>query len=62
MTFSICKKQKKKCASMPLSKKYFIYYCRISVSEGLNTTLSHSQLKLEKYDKKYIRNVDFVVA
>ena len=44
---------------MSLSKKYFIYYCRISVSEGLNTTLSHSQLTLEKYDKKRYQKCRF---
>ena len=44
---------------MPLSKKYFIYYCCISVSEGLNTTLSHSQLTLEKYNKKIYQKCRF---
>ena len=37
---------------MVLNKKYFIYYCRVSVSEGLNTELPTSQLMLDKYDKK----------
>ena len=37
---------------MSLNKKYFIYYCCISVSEGLNTELPTSQLILEKYDQK----------
>ena len=36
---------------MSLNKKYFIYYCRVSVSEGLNTELPTIQLMLEKYDK-----------
>ena len=36
---------------MSLNKK-FIYYCRVSVSEGLSTELSTSQLMLENYDKK----------
>ena len=42
----------KNYGSMSLNKKYFIYYCCVSVSEGLNTELSSSQLMLEKYDKK----------
>ena len=37
---------------MPLNKKYFIYYCRVSVTKGLNTELSTDQLMLEKYDKE----------
>ena len=37
---------------MSLNKKYFIYYCRVSVSEGLNTELPTSQLVLEKHDKE----------
>ena len=37
---------------MSLNKKNFIYYCRVSVGEGLNTELSTSQLMLEKYDTK----------
>ena len=44
---------------MPLSKKYFIYCCCISVSEGLNTTLSHSQLTLEKYNEKIYQKCRF---
>ena len=37
---------------MPLNEKYFIYYCCVSVSEGLNTELSTSELMLGKYDKE----------
>ena len=37
---------------MPLDKKYFIHYCRVSVKEGLNTDLSTSQLMLDTYDKE----------
>ena len=37
---------------MPLNEKYFIYYCRVSVSEGLNIELSISELMLEKYNKE----------
>ena len=37
---------------MSLNKKCFIHYCRVSVSEGLNTELSTSDLMLGKYDKK----------
>ena len=35
-----------------LNKKYFIYYCRVSVTEGLNTELNTDQLILKKYDKE----------
>ena len=41
---------------MPLSKKYFIYYCRISINEGLNTDLKTSELMLGKYDKEVYRS------
>ena len=41
---------------MPLSKKYFIYYCRISIKEGLNTDLKTSELMLGKYDKEVYRS------
>ena len=34
------------------NKKYFIYYCRISVKEGLNTDLKTSELMFGKYDKE----------
>ena len=37
---------------MPLHKKYFIHYYRLSVSEGLNTELSASDLMLEKFDQE----------
>ena len=37
---------------MPLSKKYFIYYYRISIKKGLNTDLTTSELMLGKYDKE----------
>ena len=47
---------------MSLNKKSFIYYCRVNVSEGLNTELSTSQLMLEKYDRKCTRIVDTVVV
>ena len=33
------------------NKKYFIYYCRISIKEDLNTDLKTSELMLSKYDK-----------
>ena len=36
---------------MPLNKKYFVYYCRLSVIEGLNKDFSTSQLLLDKYNK-----------
>ena len=37
---------------MPLNKKYFIYYCRVNVSESLNTELSTSELMLGEYDQE----------
>ena len=37
---------------MSLNKKYFIYYCCISVKEGLNTDLKTSELMLGNYDKE----------
>lgn len=37
---------------MPLDKKYFIHYCRVSVKEGLNTDLGTGQLILDTYDKE----------
>ena len=40
---------------MSLSKKYFIYYCRVSVSEGLNTDLPTSKLMLGQYNKEVYR-------
>ena len=42
---------KKTYLSMSLNKKYFIYYCRTSVKEGLNTDLKTSELMLGNYDK-----------
>ena len=37
---------------MPLNDKYFIHYCRVAVSEGLNTDLITSELMLDKYNKE----------
>ena len=37
---------------MPLNEKYFIYYCRVSVSEGLNIDLDTSELMLDHYSKE----------
>ena len=37
---------------MSLSKKYFIYYSRVSFSEGLNTDLPTSKLMLGQYNKE----------
>ena len=36
-------------------KKEFLYYSRISVSEGLNTESKTSELCLERYDKEFYR-------
>ena len=46
---------------MPLHKKYFIHYYRVSISEGLNTELSTSDLMLERFDK-YFRDVVFAIV
>ena len=43
---------KKTYLSMSFNKKYFIYYCCISVKEGLNTDLKTSELMLGNYDKE----------
>ena len=44
---------------MPLHKKYFIHYYRVSVSEELNTELSTSNLMLEKFDKEVFQRCCF---
>ena len=36
---------------MPLNKKSFLYYCCISIQEGLYIELSHSELEMGNYDK-----------
>ena len=41
---------------MPLNKKYFIYYCCVSVSEGLNIDLDTSKLMLSHYNKEVYRS------
>ena len=40
---------------MPLNKKYFIYHCCVSVSEGLNIDLDTSKLMLGHYNKGVYR-------
>ena len=37
---------------MSLSKKYFIYYHRVSTQEGLNIDLNTSELMLGNYNKE----------
>ena len=44
---------------MPSNRKYFIYYCRVSVQEGLNTDLNSSELMLGKYDKEVYRKCQY---
>ena len=44
---------------MPSNKIFFIYYCRISVKEGLNTDLKTSELMLGKYDKEVYRKCQY---
>ena len=43
---------------MPLHKKYFIHYYRVSVNEGLNK-LSTCDLMLEKLDKEVFQRYGF---
>ena len=56
VTFMINNGQKRTYGNMPLSKKYFIYYCLICIKEGLNTDLKTSELMLCKYDKELYRS------
>ena len=44
---------------MSLHKKYFIHYYRVSVSEGLQTELSTSELMLRKFDDKIFQTCHF---
>ena len=44
---------------MSLNKKYFIYYCRVSVSEGLNIDLNTSQIMIGKYDKEVYQKCEY---
>ena len=44
---------------MSLNKKYFIYYCRISVEKGLNTDLKTLELMLGKYDKEVYQKYQY---
>ena len=36
-------------------KKFFFYYCRISVKEGLDTKLSDAQLEMDNFNKNLYR-------
>ena len=49
------KELKKIHLKMSLSKKYFIYHCGVSVSEGLNTDLLTNKLILGHYNKETYR-------
>ena len=44
---------------MFLHKKNFIHYCHVSVSNGLNTELTTSDLMLRKFDKKVFQTCKF---
>ena len=44
---------------MSLNKKYFIYYPRVSLSEGLNTELPIYKLMLGNYDKEVYRECSY---
>ena len=48
MTMTLSNKLEK----MSSSQKYYIYYHRISIQEGLNTEINTSELMLGNYDKK----------
>ena len=52
MTITICKQQEKTYLGMFLSKKYFIYYHRVSTQEGLNIDLNTSEFMLGNYNKE----------
>ena len=43
---------------MSLHKKYFIHYCRVSVSNKLNTELTTSDLMLRKFDEKVFQTLN----
>ena len=40
---------------MPVNKKFFFYYCRISVKEGLHTKLFDAQLEMDNFKDLYQR-------
>ena len=44
---------------MSLDKKYFIYYCCVSVKEGLSTDLNTTELMLGKYDKEVYQKCQY---
>ena len=51
-----CKILKKNiCLKMPVNKKFFFYYCRISVKEGLHTKLFDAQLEMDNFKDLYQR-------
>ena len=52
MIISIHKTLEKTHWKISLNKKYFIYYSRVSVSEGLNTELPIYKLMFGNYDKE----------
>ena len=52
--------KKKLCLkNMSLNERYFLYYCRISVKDGLNTTLSHVQFEMGNYNKDLYQRCRF---
>ena len=44
---------------MPSNEKKYIYYCCISVKEGLGTDLKTSELMLGKYDQEVYRKCQY---
>ena len=44
---------------MPLNKKYLIFYCHVSIKEGLNTNLKTSELMLGKYKKEVYQSCQY---
>ena len=53
MTMTFCSKQEK----MSSSRKYYIYYHRVSIQEGLNIGVNTSELMLGNYDKEIYKKM-----
>ena len=59
MIISIYKTLEETHWKMSLNKKYFIYYPRVSLSEGFNTELPIYKLMLGNYDKEVYRECSY---
>ena len=53
MTMTFCSKQEK----MSSSRKYYIYYHRVSIQEGLNIGVNTPELMLGNYDKEIYKKM-----